>query len=295
MNSLGLLNPSHYFSRLLAFPKSIMDAFSPIKVGTDNAKDGIVYLIGAGPGDPELLTLKAHRLIQSADIILVDWLVNKAISEFFPKQAEVIFVGKRCGKHSMAQEDICQLMLNYAQLKKTVVRLKGGDPSIFGRLAEETDILTDNGIAFSIIPGITAATGCAAYSGIPLTHRECAQSVKFITAHFKDPNQEPDWQCIVNGDDTLVFYMGLSRIATICSRLMSYGMRGSMPIAIIDQGTQSGQQVYTNSLSHIEDDLPSLKLSGPAIIIVGEVVNKRQTPSLAALSLNKTDSFDRGL
>lgn len=279
---------AHFFSRFSLFRDNPSTPSVPVSnIERGKARTGNVILIGAGPGDPELLTIKAHRMIQSADIILVDWLVNKAIFDYFPKSTDVIFVGKRCGKHSMEQKDICQLILQHAQLGKTVVRLKGGDPSIFGRLAEETDILRDNDIPFSIIPGITAATGCAAYSGIPLTHRDCAQSVKFITASFKDPKQEPNWQNIASGDDTLVFYMGLSRISKICSRLIEHGMKMDMPVAIIDQGTLQEQQVCISSLTNIDSDLLSVQLKGPAIIVVGEVVNKRQYPSVSALGLTQ--------
>ncbi|WP_068545533.1 uroporphyrinogen-III C-methyltransferase [Thalassotalea crassostreae] len=247
-------------------------------------KNGQVYLIGGGCGDAELLTMKAYRMLQKADIIMVDWLVNPDIYEFFPKHAQVEFVGKKCGKHSMHQDDICNVMLAYAQAGNTVVRLKGGDPSIFGRLAEETDILQKHGIEFAVVPGITAATGCAAYSGIPLTHRDCAQSVRFITASLKDKGDEVKWKSIANEQDTLVFYMGLSKVSQISSRLIQYGMRSDLPIAIIDQGTLNKQQVVCATLATIEQEKLKYDLTGPAIIIVGEVVNKRQQVELNLLA-----------
>lgn len=248
------------------------------------SKQGQVYLIGGGCGDAELLTLKAHRILQSADIIMVDWLVNPDLYQYFPKLAKVEFVGKKCGKHSMHQDEICQVMLTHAQAGNTVVRLKGGDPSIFGRLAEETEILTAHNIPFAIVPGITAATGCAAYSGIPLTHRDCAQSVRFITASLKNKGDEAKWSSIANEKDTLVFYMGLSKVGQIADRLVEYGMRANMPIAIIDQGSLEQQQVVCSTLASIENEKSKYQLTGPALIVVGEVVNKRQTVDLSLLA-----------
>lgn len=254
------------------------------KATAKNSKQGQVYLIGGGCGDAELLTLKAHRILQSADIIMVDWLVNPDLYEYFPKSAKVEFVGKKCGKHSMHQDEICKVMLAHALAGNIVVRLKGGDPSIFGRLAEETDILTQHDIPFAIVPGITAATGCAAYSGIPLTHRDCAQSVRFITASLKNKDDEAKWSSIANEKDTLVFYMGLSKVGQIADRLVEYGMRANMPIAIIDQGSLEQQQVICATLSTIENEKEKYQLTGPALIVVGDVVNKRQTVDLSLLA-----------
>jgi uroporphyrin-III C-methyltransferase len=234
-----------------------------------------VFIVGAGAGDIELLTIKALKAIQVADVIMVDWLVNPDIYSLFPKSAERIFVGKKCGQHSMKQADICQLMVEKAKQGKTVVRLKGGDPSIFGRLAEETDELAIHDIAFTIIPGVTAASGCAAYSGIPLTHRDCAQAVKFVTAHLKDADDECNWQQLAKERDTLVFYMGLNRVDKIAERLMTFGMNSSTPIAIIDQGTSADQQVFTSKLATIDAKKDLSTFKGPALIIVGEVVKHR--------------------
>lgn len=249
----------------------------------NKSSGGQVYLIGAGVGDIELLTIKAYRLLQNADVIMVDWLVNKDLYQYFNKRSEILFVGKKCGKHSIKQEQICELLLSKAQQGKTVVRLKGGDPSIFGRLAEETDILQRHGIPFAVVPGITAATGCAAYSGIPLTHRNCAQSVRFITASLKSTEDEVKWSTIANEQDTLVFYMGLGKVDQIAQSLMNHGMRYDMPIAIVDQGTLSEQITVCATLQTIAQEKLKHSLKGPAMIIVGEVVNKRCKVDLTLL------------
>ncbi|WOH35949.1 uroporphyrinogen-III C-methyltransferase [Thalassotalea fonticola] len=287
MSSSSILNPFYSFTRLIKMSLGNNNVTHNTDVEKAN-RHGQVYLIGGGCGDPELLTMKAHRILQSADVIMVDWLVNPDMYQYFPKQAKVEFVGKKCGKHSMHQDEICQTMLGHAQAGKTVIRLKGGDPSIFGRLAEETEILTKHQIPFAIIPGITAASGCAAYSGIPLTHRDCAQSVRFVTASLKDTEAEANWQNIANEKDTLVFYMGLNKVAQISQRLIKYGMRETMPIAIVDQGTLAEQQVCCSDLTNIANDMKFYDFKGPALIIVGEVVNKRQVisdPMLSAVEL----------
>ncbi|WNC68193.1 uroporphyrinogen-III C-methyltransferase [Thalassotalea nanhaiensis] len=286
MNSSSLFNPFYSFTRFVKMSISNLNNsgadYNTLSNNTN--RQGQVYLIGGGCGDPELLTMKAHRILQSADIIMVDWLVNPDMYQYFPKQAQVEFVGKKCGKHSMHQDEICQTMLAHAQAGNTVIRLKGGDPSIFGRLAEETEILTKHQIPFAIIPGITAASGCAAYSGIPLTHRDCAQSVRFVTASLKDSDAEANWRNIANEKDTLVFYMGLNKVAQISERLIKHGMPETMPIAIIDQGTLSDQQVCCSDLTNIANDMKFYDFKGPALIIVGEVVNKRQAISESMLS-----------
>ncbi len=292
MTLSNIFKPLSYFKNVVNVGSFKFNVFSnkgeqlnlKTQLTPNSHSHGQVYLIGGGCGDPELLTIKAHRILQSADVIMVDWLVNPDIYEYFPKQAKVEFVGKKCGKHSTHQDKICQVMLAHAQAGNTVIRLKGGDPSIFGRLAEETEILTKNQIPFSIIPGITAASGCAAYSGIPLTHRDCAQSVRFVTASLKNSDAEANWRNIANEKDTLVFYMGLNKVAQISQRLIKYGMRETMPIAIIDQGTLTDQLVCCSNLTKIEDDMKSYDFKGPALIIVGEVVNKRQAVALPMLN-----------
>jgi uroporphyrin-III C-methyltransferase len=248
------------------------------------SRQGKVYLIGAGPGDPELLTVKAHRLIQQADVILIDWLVGEALYPLFPKNAERIFVGKKCGRHSMSQQDINALMVEKAQTGATVVRLKGGDPSVFGRLAEETDTLSAHDIPFAVIPGVTAASGVAAYSGIPLTHRECAQSVKFVTAHVKNGGVAANWQQLAQDPSTLVFYMGLNRVGQIQQALTENGMRSDMPLAVIDQGTTAAQKVVSGTLSDFDAKPKLADFAGPALIIVGEVVNHRQNVDLSLVA-----------
>jgi uroporphyrin-III C-methyltransferase len=250
---------------------------------------GHVYLIGAGPGDAELLTLKAHRLIQQADVVMYDWLVNPDIINMIPKHAERVFVGKKCGRHSMQQADICELMVEVALTGKNIVRLKGGDPAIFARAAEECDILAKYNIDFAIVPGITAASGASAYAGIPLTHRECAQSVRFITAHLKSASDEPNWQGLVAGaseshGETLVFYMGLKRIETIMQRLETHGLPANTPVAVIDQASTAQQQVCIGTLENIAQRVTEKNFQGPAVTIVGEVVNKGHKVNLSLLS-----------
>ena len=264
---------------------------------------GHVHLIGAGPGDPELLTLKAHRLMQQADVVMFDWLVNPDIINMIPSHVKRVFVGKKCGRHSMQQAGICQLMVEVALTGKNIVRLKGGDPAIFARAAEECDILAKHNIDFAIVPGITAASGASAYAGIPLTHRDCAQSVRFITAHLKSAKSgsksatgelksaedEPNWQALVAGasashGETLVFYMGLKRIETIMQRLETHGLRANTPVAVIDQASTAQQQVCIGTLGTIAKRVIHKDFQGPAVTIVGEVVNKRHKVNLALLS-----------
>lgn len=249
---------------------------------------GQVYILGAGPGDPELLTLKAYRLIQSADVVLFDWLVSEELLNMIPSSAIRQFVGKRCGKHSFEQKTICNLMVEHARLGRTVVRLKGGDPSVFGRVSEECEALQQAHIPFAIVPGVTAASGMAAYTGMPLTDRRYAQSVRFITATLKRPEDEPDWSAMVaagknrKAQDTLVFYMGLKRIALIAQRLMTHGMASEMPCAIVDQATKSNQQVFSGTLSTIAGILAQQHIEGPALLVVGEVT---KCPWPVALSM----------
>ena len=253
----------------------------------DREKVGQVYLIGAGPGDAELLTLKAYRLIQQADVVLYDWLVDPSVLAMIPPQVQRIFVGKKCGRHSMQQKDICELMTELALSGKQLVRLKGGDPAIFARAAEECAQLQQHGIPFALVPGITAASGASAYAGIPLTHRDCAQSVRFITAHLKSAEDEPNWPELVQAcqqkqGETLVFYMGLGRLQCITDRLTTHGLSPNTAIAVVDQATTRQQACCTGTLNSIFQKVQDAAFQGPAIIIVGEVVNKRYqlTPEL---------------
>ena len=238
---------------------------------------GNVLLVGAGPGDPDLLTIKALKALQSADIVLVDWLVSSEIVDLIPANVEQRFVGKRAGHHSMSQHAICELMVEQALLGKNVVRLKGGDPAIFGRTAEEAQALEAAGVAYAVIPGITAASGASAYSGIPLTHRSCAQSVRMLTAHLKDPNQQPDWRELVKSShsETLVFYMGLARLPAIMEGLMAHGLSEHMPIAVVDKATTPEQKTCIGEVHNISQRVANKQFKGPSLIIIGQVVSKR--------------------
>jgi len=233
---------------------------------------GEVYLIGAGPGDPDLLTLKAFRLIQLAEVVLYDRLVSDDVMALVNKQAELVYVGKRRDKHAVPQQGINQLLIDYAKAGKRVARLKGGDPFIFGRGGEEIETLADEGIAFQVIPGITAASGCSSYAGIPLTHRDYAQSVQFITGQLKDGSVNLNWQELIAPGKTLVFYMGLKGLPIICDELIKNGMKADMPCALVEKGTTAQQRVMVSTLLELPDKLLANKVSSPSLFIVGDVV-----------------------
>lgn len=248
-----------------------------VKFTDKKAKNGHVSIIGAGPGDAELITVKAQRLIQSADIILYDWLVSEDLLNTLPKKAQRVFVGKRAGKHSMSQANICDLLVKYAQQGLNVVRLKGGDPSIFARINEEADALTQNNISFAIVPGVTTACAASAYTGIPLTARDVARSVTFLTAQFADPKKLPNWQNYTfmqgKNNPTLVVYMGLSRLNELCEGLKSVGWPDNTSIALIENATTTNQKIITGSINDISNNESVATLMGPTLIIIGEVVN----------------------
>ncbi|WP_411201758.1 siroheme synthase CysG [Kosakonia cowanii] len=233
---------------------------------------GEVVLVGAGPGDAGLLTLKGLQQIQQADVVVYDRLVSDEIMNLVRRDADRVFVGKRAGYHCVPQEEINQILLREAQSGKRVVRLKGGDPFIFGRGGEELETLCHAGIPFSVVPGITAASGCSAYSGIPLTHRDYAQSVRLVTGHLKTGG-ELDWANLAAEKQTLVFYMGLNQAAAIQEQLIAHGMQADMPVALVENGTSVQQRVVSGTLSQLGDLAQQVK--SPSLIIVGRVVALR--------------------
>lgn len=236
-------------------------------------KVGEVYLVGGGPGDPDLLTFKALRLMQQSDVILHDRLVSEEVLALCRRDADYIYVGKKRDRHARPQEEINNLLVELAKEGKRVLRLKGGDPFIFGRGGEEIETLASEGIPFQVVPGITAASGCASYAGIPLTHRDHAQSVRFVTGHLKDGSYALNWNEMLDPGQTLVFYMGLLGLPRICQELIDHGRDKNTPIALIQQGTTRNQRVFTGSLLTISKVIESEKVKAPTLIIVGTVVD----------------------
>ncbi|MFW0764917.1 siroheme synthase CysG [Trabulsiella odontotermitis] len=234
---------------------------------------GEVVLVGAGPGDAGLLTLKGLQQIQQADIVVYDRLVSDDIMNLVRRDADRVFVGKRAGYHCVPQEEINQILLREAQKGKRVVRLKGGDPFIFGRGGEELETLCNAGIPFSVVPGITAASGCSAYAGIPLTHRDYAQSVRLVTGHLKT-GSELDWHNLAAEKQTLVFYMGLNQAATIQQKLLEHGMEADMPVALVENGTAIKQRVVDGTLAELGE--LAQQVVSPSLIIIGRVVSLRE-------------------
>ena len=234
---------------------------------------GEVFLIGAGPGDPDLLTLRAFRLLQKADVVLYDALVSEGVMALVPEQVERVYVGKRRANHSVPQAGINQLLVDYAKQGKRVARLKGGDPFIFGRGGEEIETLAGQHVPFQVVPGITAANGCSAYSGIPLTHRDYAQSVRFVTGQLRDGSVDLPWPELVVEGQTLVFYMGLKGLPLICEALIKHGMDKNMPIALIEKGTTQDQRVMISNLNDLPAMIKTENVLSPSLFLVGRVVS----------------------
>ncbi len=239
----------------------------------DSVPKGEVYLVGAGPGDPDLLTFRALRLMQQADVVVYDRLVSAEIVDLTRRDAERIYVGKERDNHSLPQESINDLLAKLAKAGKRVVRLKGGDPFIFGRGGEEIETLLEQGISFQVVPGITSASGCATYAGIPLTHRDHAQSCTFVTGHLKDGSINLNWQQLAVPNQTLVIYMGLMALEKICAALIANGSSPDLPAAVIEQGTTVHQRVITGTLTSLPTKILDEKIKSPALIIIGSVVS----------------------
>ncbi|EKF9816170.1 TPA: uroporphyrinogen-III C-methyltransferase [Vibrio cholerae] len=249
---------------------AVVEGSGYVRAALSQLQAGEVALVGAGPGDPELLTVKALSYLQQADVVLYDYLVSDEIMALIPSETILVCVGKRAGHHSVPQEKTNQLLVDFARQGYRVVRIKGGDPFMFGRGGEELEVLFDAGVKFQVVPGITAAAGATAYAGIPLTHRDYAQSALFVTGHLKAQAEDLDWSTLARGKQTLVIYMGLSNAAAIAEQLQLHGRQVSTPVAIIERGTQVNQQVLIGTLQ----TLPSLasQAQSPALIVVGEVV-----------------------
>ena len=235
-------------------------------------ESGEVYLVGAGPGDPDLLTFRALRLMQRADVVVYDRLVSQGILDLVRRDAELVYVGKERNNHSVPQENINQCLVRYAKQGKRVLRLKGGDPFIFGRGGEEIETLKENNVIFQVVPGITAAAGCSSYAGIPLTHRDYSQSCVFVTGHLKDGTVNLNWKALAHPNQTIVFYMGLQAVTVIHKELVAHGLSDDTPAALVEQGTTENQRVHIGNLANLSEIIEREKVKAPTLIIVGEVV-----------------------
>ncbi len=262
----------------LASAGKLAEAEQALQQQLENAEDishsGNVMLVGAGPGDAGLLTLRGLQVMQQADVVLYDYLVSEDVLDLVRRDADKICVGKRAGSHSVAQEDTNRLLVELAQQGKKVVRLKGGDPFIFGRGGEELQAVQAAGIPFQVVPGVTAAAGATAYAGIPLTHRDYAQSVIFVTGHCRPENNGVQWETLAKGQQTLAIYMGTLKAAEISQQLIAHGRAAHTPVAVIGRGTRSDQQVLTGTLDNLEH--LAQQAPAPALLVIGEVVSLHQ-------------------
>lgn len=243
-----------------------------MKVKTLPQNAGCLYLVGGGPGDPELLTLRAVRLLENAQVVVYDHLVSNAVLDFASPSAEMIYAGKRRNEHTMRQEQINALLVKLVQEGKQVVRLKGGDPFIFGRGGEELQALAVHGLAFEVVPGVTAASGVSSYAGIPLTHRDYAQSCLFVTGHLKNGTADLDWPSLVRLRQTVVIYMGLSGLPDICRQMMLHGASPGLPVAVVQDGSIPTQKTVTGTLTNMAERVAQAGLRSPCLTIIGEVV-----------------------
>jgi uroporphyrin-III C-methyltransferase/precorrin-2 dehydrogenase/sirohydrochlorin ferrochelatase len=237
---------------------------------------GVVYLVGAGPGDPDLLTLRAVKLMHRADVVLHDHLVSPEVLALVPGSTRRIAVGKRCGDHTLAQEAINALMVRLARAGQQVLRLKGGDPYVFGRGGEEAEWLARHGVAFEVVPGITAAAGAAAYAGFPLTHRDFAHACVLVAAHGREGMRALDWPALARPGQTLVFYMGLRALPLVCAELVRHGRAPATPAAVVQQATTPVQRIVAATLAALPQRAAQARLHAPALIVVGEVVGLRE-------------------
>ncbi|RZI43794.1 uroporphyrinogen-III C-methyltransferase [Herbaspirillum sp. HC18] len=273
-----------------------MPNFPPSTETTDlnGQRPGTVYLVGAGPGEPDLLTLRAARLLAGTEVVVYDHLVGAGILELIGKNAERIYAGKQNRRHTMAQDEINNLLVRLAKQGRNVIRLKGGDPFIFGRGGEELETLAAHGIPFEVVPGVTAASGVSSYAGIPLTHRDYAQSCIFTTGHLKDGTLDLDWATLARPRQTVVIYMGLNALPEISRQLIAHGQSPNMPAAVIEKGTTAQQRVATGTLAAMPDLVTALGLQSPCLIIVGEVTalhRKLKWFSGVATAVEKAEVF----
>lgn len=283
----GLWQRVRHHARHMLTTRHFHGTTNPVHSGPSAALtgQGRVYIVGAGPGDADLLTVKAVKVIQHADVVLFDALVDSSVLALIPRHVKREYVGKRCAKHSASQQYICGRLVSLAGAGFTVVRLKGGDPAIFGRTCEETRALEQADIPFAIVPGITAASGASAYTGISLTERNSAQAVRLMTAHFKEKDKECDWPALAAAlnSETLVMYMGLSRLSSICTRLAAAGVPPELPVAVVESACCPEQTLYTGTLNTIARQIEQASIHGPALLIFGQVVNLRQAVNVSLL------------